>query len=97
MYASPFFPKGYYVVRTGSVQSNISILFHCPICLMAFKSKKSLQKHSEVNLDKKIQVEMEGSNMEIEHEQGEVETAICYIEVPQGAVDGSRKLFISGY
>ena len=61
---------------------------------MAFKSKKSLQKHSEVNLDKKIQVEMEGSNMEIEHEQGEVETAICYIEVPQGAVDGQEQKII---
>ena len=61
---------------------------------MAFKSKKSLQKHSEVNLDKKIQVEMEGSNMEIEHEQGGVETAICYIEVPQGAVDGQEQKII---
>ena len=61
---------------------------------MAFKSKKSLQKHSEVNLDKKIQVEMEGNDMEIEHEQGEVETAIRYIEVPQGAVDGQEQKLI---
>ena len=60
----------------------------------AFKSKKSLQKHSEVNLDKEIQVEVEGSDMEIEHEQGEVETAIRYIEVPQGAVDGQEQKII---
>ena len=58
---------------------------------MAFKSKKSLQKHSKVNLDREIQVEMEGSKMEIEHEQGEEETAIWYIEVPQGAVDGQKQ------
>ena len=45
---------------------------------MAFKSKKGLKKHSEVKHDTEIEVEMEGSDMEIEHEQKEVETAICY-------------------
>ena len=61
---------------------------------MAFKSKKSLQKHSQVNLDKEIQVEMEGSEMEIEREQGEEETAIRYIEMPQGAVEGQEQKII---
>ena len=37
---------------------------------------------------------MEGSEMEIEHEQGEEETAIWYIEVPQGAVDGQEQKII---
>ena len=39
---------------------------------------------------------MEGSDMEIEHEQVEVEveTTICYIEVPQGAVDGQEQKII---
>ena len=88
------FPKGNCVVRTGSVQLDISKLFCYPICLMASKSKKSLQKHSKVKHDTAIEIEMEGSDMEIEHEQGEVETAIRYIEVPQGAVDGQEQKII---
>ena len=47
---------------------------------MAFKSKRSLQKHSEVKHDTEIEVEME--------------TAIRYIEVPQGAVDGQEQKII---
>ena len=78
----------------GSVQPDISKPFRCPFCPMAFKSKKGLQKHSEVKHDTEIEVEMEGSDMEIEHEQGEVETAIRYIEVPQGAVDGQEQKII---
>ena len=61
---------------------------------MAFKSKKSLQKHSKVNLDREIQVEMEGSEMEIEREQGGEETGIWYIKVPQRAVNGQKQKII---
>ena len=43
---------------------------------MAFISKKSLQKHSKIKHDTEIEVEMEGSDMAIEPEQGKVETAI---------------------
>ena len=61
---------------------------------MAFKSKKGLQKHSEVKHDTEIEVEMEDSEMEIEHEQKEVETAICDIEVLQETVDGQDQKII---
>ena len=37
---------------------------------------------------------MEGSEMEIEHEQGEEETAIWYFNVPQGAVNGQKQKII---
>ena len=57
---------------------------------MTFKSKKGLKKHSEVKHDTEIEVEMEGSDMEIEHEQKEVETAICYIKVPKETVNGQN-------
>ena len=61
---------------------------------MAFISKKSLQKHSKIKHDTEIEVEMEGSDMAIEPEQGKVETAIWYIEVPQGVVDGLEQNII---
>ena len=37
---------------------------------------------------------MEGSEMEIEREQGGEETGIWYIEVPQGAVNGQKQKII---
>ena len=61
---------------------------------MAFKSKKGLKKHSEVKHDTEIEVEMEGSAIKIEHEQKEVETAICYIKVPQETINGQDQKII---
>ena len=33
--------------------------YKCPFCTMSFKSKKGLQKHSEIKHDTEIEVEME--------------------------------------
>ena len=34
-------------------------LFKCPFCTMPFKSKRGLQKHSEIKHDTEIEVEVE--------------------------------------
>ena len=41
--------------------------FKCPFCTHAFKSKKGLQRHSELKHNTEIEVEM-GSDVEIENE-----------------------------
>ena len=44
----------------GSIQPEIPINpYKCPFCPMSFKSKKGLQKHSEVKHDTEIEVEMD--------------------------------------
>ena len=69
----------------GSIQPEIPIKpYKCPFCPMSFKSKKGLQKHSEVKHDTEIEVEME-SDMDIDNEGvgTETETAIQFI-IPAG-------------
>ena len=52
----------------GNVSADKTIKpFKCPFCTHAFKSKKGLQRHSELKHDTEIEVEM-GSDVEIENE-----------------------------
>merc|ERR1712157_471895 len=49
--------------------------FKCPFCTHAFKSKKGLQRHSELKHNTEIEVEM-GSDVEIENEVQNISKSI---------------------